>query len=340
MSKHVYGIDFGSDHLKIYDGITKKLLNERNMIAKKGKEVLASGDQAYEMFEKAPKEISVISPMSYGVVADIGSMSLLFEEFFKKINAPKKRKSGDFCIAIPTDISEVEKRAFYDLIADSKIKSKDIVVVEKPVADAVGLGIDMDAKKGAMIVNMGAETTEISVVSQGGIVLSKILRFGGKQLELDIIEMVKKRYNLVIGQKSAEVVKIDLLNASPQVDESNLNLKVVGRNVISGLPSEKVITADMVNDACESSLLRLLDEISGMIERTPPEITLDLESDGIYLTGGSSSITNLSKRIQDTCMIKVNTVRNPALSVANGMAMILANPKLKWLLYTPREDEY
>ena len=166
MSRSVFGIDFGTSNIKIYNGITRTTLNEKNIIAIKNKDILFEiGDEAYKMYEKAPENIQVIFPIKYGVIADLKSMKMLFEQFYKKMTGPRGSKMGRFCIAVPADITEVEKRAFYDVVAKSDIKAREIKIVEKPIADAVGLGIDMTSARGNMIINIGADTTEISVIS-------------------------------------------------------------------------------------------------------------------------------------------------------------------------------
>ena len=204
MSKSVYGIDFGTSNIKIYNGVTRTSLNEKNIIAIKNKtDLFEIGDEAFKMYEKAPDNIEVVFPIKYGVIADLKKMKMLFEQFFKKLTGPRGSKMGRFCIAVPADITEVEKRAFYEVVAKSDIKAREIKIVEKPIADAVGLGIDISSSKGNMIVNIGADTTEVSIISHGGIVISRIVKIGGNMLDQLICESVKKRYNILIGLKTA-----------------------------------------------------------------------------------------------------------------------------------------
>lgn len=190
------------------------------------------------------------------VIADLKSMKMLFEQFFKKMTGPRGSKMGRFCIAVPADITEVEKRAFYDVVAKSDIKAREIKIVEKPIADAVGLGIDMTSSRGNMIVNIGADTTEITVISHGGIVVSRIIQMGGNKLDQLICESVKKRYNILIGLKTAEQIKCKLADA--MYDEDNdLDddiMYVYGRNVITGLPSERGVSKDTIYEAIKQIL--------------------------------------------------------------------------------------
>lgn len=221
MSRSVFGIDFGTSTIKIYNGLTKTVITEKDIIAIKNKtQLFEFGDEA-EMYEKTPPNINIIFPIKYGVIADLKNMKLLFESFYKKITKASGSKMGRFCIAVPTDITEVEKRAFYDVVAKSDIKAREIKIVEKPIADAVGLQIDMNSQKGNLIVNIGADTTEISVISMGGIVVSRIIKLGGNNIDQMICDVVKRRYNIYIGLRTAEKIKIALADAIYSEDENN-----------------------------------------------------------------------------------------------------------------------
>ena len=249
---NAYGIDIGTSNFKMCCSDKDKILNEKNIIAIANKtELLAFGDEAYEMYEKAPEHIEVSFPVKFGVIADIENMQTLLFSFFNKINEGKKITGSDFYIAVPTDVTEVEKRAFYELVVDSKVKAKNVYVVDKPVADAIGAGLDVTKSKGIMIVNIGAETTEISVLSLGGIVISKAVKIGGNKLDDCIISNVRKAYNLVIGSKTAENLKKQLGSAVP-VSESFA--PGFGRNVLSGLPVSVDISSDIIYQAIIDSL--------------------------------------------------------------------------------------
>ena len=208
---NVYGIDIGTSNFKMCCKEKDTILNEKNIIAiANKKDLLAFGDEAYEMYEKAPENIDVSFPVKFGVIADIENMQTLLLNFFNKVNGDKKNTgNNDFYIAVPTDVTEVEKRAFYELVADSKVKAKNIYIVDKPVADAIGAGLDVTKSRGIMMVNIGAETTEISVLSLGGIVISKSIKIGGNKLDDCIINNVKKVYNLV----SSDVVYNAIVDA-------------------------------------------------------------------------------------------------------------------------------
>ena len=343
MSKSVYGIDFGTSNIKIYNGMTKTTLNEKNIIAIKNKnELFEIGDEAFKMYEKAPDNIKVIFPIKFGVIADLKSMKMLFEQFFKKLTGPRGSKMGRFCIAVPADITEVEKRAFYDVVAKSDIKAREIKIVEKPIADAVGLGIDMTSSRGNMIINIGADTTEISVISHGGIVVSRIIKMGGNRLDQMICDAVKRKYNILIGLKTAEQIKCKLSDAMYDEDEDLEEelLYVYGRNVITGLPSERGVSKDTIYEAIKQFFDDIIESIKNLLERTPPELTADIMDIGLYLTGASSAISNLDKLIAKETDLKVNTIKNPGESVIRGISMIMSDSSYKKLMYEPRECSF
>ena len=344
MALSVFGIDFGTRNIKIYNGISKTITTEKNIIAIKDKtEVLAFGDEAFKMYEKNPDNIVVDFPIKNGVIAELGNMMTLFEMFYKKLIGPRGGKLGRFCVAVPADITEVQQKAFYDVVFKSNVKAREIKIVEKPLADAVGLGIDMTSSRGNMIVNIGADTTEISVISNGGIVISKMIEIGGNKIDELIVEVVKKRYNIFIGLKTAEKIKVALADAmyeeSEEDNEEDL-IYVHGRNAITGLPSERAISKDTVYQAIESFFEELIEAIKNLLERTPPELQEDILDIGMYLTGGSASIKNLDAYIEENTDLTVNTVKNPDQTVIRGISMIVSDNKYKDLMYEPRESSF
>lgn len=184
---NTFGIDLGTCNVKVFCKATGKVLNEKNTIAIVNKnQMYAYGDQAYAMYEKAPENINVTFPVINGVIADYANMQTMIFEFLEKYSKGKVR-GAEFVVAVPTDITEVEKKAFFDIFAKSKVKPKGVLLCEKPLADAVGLGIDVNEPTGVMVVDIGADTTEISVMSLGGLVLSDLLHFGGNRIDESII---------------------------------------------------------------------------------------------------------------------------------------------------------
>ena len=339
MGQNIYGVDIGTSNFKMCCKDKDKIINEKNIIAiANKKDILAFGDEAYEMYEKAPEHIEVSFPVKFGVIADIENMQTLLLRFFNKMNDDKKFTGNtDFYIAVPADVTEVEKRAFYELVADSKVKAKNIYIVDKPVADAIGAGLDVTKSKGIMIVNIGAETTEISVLSLGGIVISKSVKIGGNKLDDSIISAVRKVYNLIIGSKTAEGLKKELGSA---VQAEETFAPGFGRNVLSGLPVSVDISSDVIYSAVVDPLHSIMDSIKVILERTPPELAADIIKNGIYVSGGTSNIRNLEKFIHQETNLAVNIVENPAESVVRGLMGVVSNPDFAGVAYTPQDKNY
>lgn len=339
MSRRVFGIDFGTSMIKIYKKGEGIVLDQKNVIAiADRKKVIAVGDEAYEMFEKAPINIVVTYPVKYGVVADIANMQALLNQFLNQINPSRSKfNSTDFIIAVPNDITEVEKKAFFDLVANSNAKAKTIRVVEKPIADAVGVGLDVTTARGVMTIDIGADTTEISIMSLGGIVISKLIPIGGNKLDESIKLLVKKQYNLVIGDKTAETIKKQLASAIPIEEEF---IKVYGRNVVTGLPTEMEISSDQVYSSIKEHMYTIIDSIKIILERTPPEISADIIESGIYVTGGSANIRNIGKLVEMETDLMVNISNDPENSVVNGLGQILDDPNLTLLTSSLRQTNY
>jgi rod shape-determining protein MreB len=332
MSNNVYGIDLGTSNLKVYCKATGKILNEKNTIAIVNKNQLyAYGDTAYAMYEKSPESIKVTFPIANGVIADFANMQAMICEFLEK-HSKGKIRGAEFVVAVPTDITEVEKKAFYDIFAQSKMKPRTVSLCEKPIADAVGLGLDVNEPTGTMIVDIGADTTEISVISLGGLVLSDLLHYGGNRIDESIINYIKRNFNLVIGQKTAKLLKEQLGSGIP--DDLTESLVIVGRDVVSGLPIEMEISAQIVYDAIKDNLNAICNSIKMILEKTPPELAKDIIHSGIYLTGGASAIRNLDVLFAQITNIKVNKCDDPEESAARGLIKIVSDAKYKHLCFS------
>ena len=329
MANNVFGIDLGTNNIKVYNKADDSVFIEKNMIAIENKNtLLAYGDSAYEMYEKAPANINTSYPVCNGVIADIKNMEILIKLFISNLSKGNVRPA-DFYVAVPTDVTEVEKRAFYDLIKDSAVKAKKIMVVEKAVADGLGLSIDVKNSQGVMVVNVGYSTTEISILSLGGIVLSKLIKVGGYKFDDAIRNGVRKEYNLIIGEKSAEKIKISL----NELENQGKSALVYGRDIVTGLPIEREIPTKLVDDSLEESFGTIIDSIKVILERTPPELGADIYRHGIYLTGGASQVSRLASLIEKGTGLKVNMAEKPIESIAIGLAKIIKEDNYKSLAY-------
>lgn len=331
MNNNVYGIDLGTCNLKVYSKASGTIFNEKNTIAiVNKKELRAYGDDAYAMYEKAPETINVTFPIVNGVIADFNNVQTMIFDFIDT-RTKGKTKGASFLVAVPTDITEVEKKAFEDLFVKSRVKPKSVRLCEKPIADAVGLGLDVNEPTGIMIVDMGADTIEISVISLGGLVLSELLHFGGNRIDESIISHIKRTYNLVIGQKTAMVLKEYLGCGLPGRQES---MVIVGRDLVSGLPIEMEITAETVYEAIKDNLNTICNSIKMILEKTPPEVARDIIHSGIYITGGCSKIMQLDELFTQITNIRVNTCEDPEECVVRGLIQIASDEKFKNLTFT------
>ena len=330
MVNNAYGIDLGTSNIKIYSRTDDKIIVERNMIAiANKKDLFAYGDSAFDMYEKAPSNIKISYPLINGVIADIKSMQTLLKYFLTDISKGVA-KPADYIVAVPTDITEVEKRAFYDLIKDANVKAKKIQVVEKAIADGLGLDIDVKNSQGVLMVNVGFDTTEISILSLGGIVLSRLIKTGGNKFDEAIKNAVRHEFSLLIGGKTAEKVKISLRD----LEANGENAVVYGRDIVTGLPVEKEIPPHIVNDALCEHFNAIIDNVKVILERTPPELAADIYRHGIYLTGGASQVNHLNELISKGTGLKVNTTENPITSVVTGLSKIIKEEQYKSIAYT------
>ena len=329
MASNAFGIDLGTNNIKIYSRSDDSILVEKNMIAIENKNTLfAYGDSAFEMYEKAPSNIHITYPLSSGVIADIKNMETLVRYFIFDLQKGNG-KPADFYIAVPTDVTEVEKRAFYDLIKDSNVKARKIMVVEKAVADGLGMEIDVKNSQGVLVVNVGYETTEISILSLGGIVLSRLIKTGGLKFDEAIRAAIRKEFSLIIGGKTSEMVKISL----NELEKEERGAVVYGRDIVTGLPVEREIPTRLVEECLEEHFNTIVDNVKVILERTPPELAADIYRHGIYLTGGASQISHLAERLATGTGLRVNVSENPLTSVCLGLAKIIKDDNYKSVAY-------
>ena len=330
MANNVFGIDLGTSNIKIYNRADDSVMVEKNMIAIENKKTFfAYGDSAFEMYEKAPGNIVASYPVSNGVIADIKNMETLLKYFINDLSGGNIKPS-EYYVAVPTDVTEVEKRAVYDLIKDANVKAKKIMVVEKAVADGLGLDIDVKNSQGVLIVNVGYDTTEVSILSLGGIVLSRLIKVGGFKFDEAIKNAIRNEFSLLIGGKTAEKVKINL----KELEKAGKPAVVYGRDIVSGLPVEREIPTDLVHKALVEHFHTIIDSVKVILERTPPELGADIYKNGIYLTGGASQVGHLAALMQKGTGLKVNVCDNPIESVARGIARVIKDDNYKSVAYS------
>ena len=327
-----YGIDLGTSNIKIYDSTDSNILVEKNMIAVNDSgDLLAYGDTAYEMYEKAPANIHISYPLCNGVIAELKYEETLVRNFMIDLMKNNIHPS-DYYVAIPWDVTEVEKRAFYDLVKEANLKAKKIMIVEKAVADGIGMGIDVLNAQGVLVVNVGFDTTEISILSLGGIVLSKLIKVGGLKFDDAIRNAIRNEYSLIIGGKTASQVKNNLYD----LELDNEPAIVYGRDIVTGLPVERSIPTDLVDSCLKENFTSIIDNVRVILEHTPPELAADIYKHGIYLTGGASQTANLIDQLANGTGLKVNMATSPLTSVVDGLAKIIEDDHYRTVAYVPR----
>ena len=289
----IFGVDLGTSTIKIYSAQKDTVIKEKNMIAvRNGKEILAVGNKAYEMFEKTPVNIHVNCPMAFGKIANIGYTETVLQSLLQHMDRSSVFQSTVY-LTVPTDMSEIERRAYFT-IAKGNRKNK-VFVVERPIADALALGIPIWKTKGAMIVNIGAQSTEISAVAEDRVIMSKIIEIGGQQLSESICNEIRRAYNLHIGMRTAERLKLSLAYLSKDKKEAR---KVTGIDSLSGLPRECIIPSVTIYEAIKQLISYIGEAIKFFLERTPPQIYHSIIEDGIYLAGGTTKIPDIEWYLQ------------------------------------------
>ena len=272
------GIDLGTANTLVFMRGKGIVMREPSVVAVDARtdEVLAVGKQAKEMLGRTPGSIVAVRPLKDGVIADFDNMQTMLLEILRtRLGA--HLKGADIVLSVPTDITEVEKKAFYDIFAKTKIKARSILLCEKSLADALGLGLDISQPTGIMVVDMGADTTEISVISLGGLVLSNLIPFGGNKLDEAIVTHLKRKFNLVIGKKTAKELKESIGSA---LNEKKEKMTVVGRDVVSGLPIEMEVSSEIIYEGIRDDLTNISNSIRLILEKVPPELAKDIVRDG------------------------------------------------------------
>lgn len=282
--------------------------------------VLAVGDEAKRMIGRTPGNISAIRPMKDGVIADFEVTEAMLRHFIKKAQ-PRKVNKPLVVIAIPSGITEVEKRA----VRDSALRAgaREVFLVEEPKAAAIGVGLPIHEPGGNMIIDIGGGTTEMAVISLDGIVVSRSIRIAGDEMDQAVIEHLRKAYNLMIGERTAEEIKIRIGSAYPLDEE--LTMEVRGRDLVTGLPKTVTVTSEEVREALSEPVRTIVEAVRLTLEKTPPELSADLIDRGIVLAGGGSLLRGVDKLLAEETGLPVHIAENPVTAVALGVGRGLDN---------------
>ena len=318
------GIDLGTCNTLVYVKGEGVVLCEPSVVAieKETGIAVGFGDEAKRMLGRTPGNIVAIRPMRNGVISDFDITEQMLRHFIRKVHKGGFWYRPALVIAIPSGITEVEKRAVRDSAERAGARSVDLI--EEPKAAAVGVGLPVEEPAGNMIIDIGGGTTEYAVISLGGIVYSKSIKVAGDELDSSIMEHLKKTYNLLIGERTAEEIKIRVGSAYPLEEE--LTMDVRGRDLIAGLPKNITITSEEIREALQVPVQAIVDGTKIVLENTPPELAADLIDRGIVMAGGSSLLRGLDKRIAEETGLPVHVADDPMTAVALGTGATLSMP--------------
>ena len=318
------GIDLGTANTLVYMKGKGIIIREPSVVAvdTKTDKVKCVGQEAKDVIGRTPGSIVTVRPLKDGVIADFDVTTSMLTEFIHKAIGSSFFVRPRVAICIPSGVTAVEPRAVRD--AAEQAGAKRVSIIEEPMAAAIGAGLPVADPQGSMVVDIGGGTSEVAVISLGGIVASKSVRVGGDEFDSSIINFIKKKYNLLIGERTAEDIKIQIGSACP-LEEGELSMEIKGRNLLNGLPENITITSDQIRSALEDPLAQVLDAIRITLERTPPELSADIIDQGITLTGGGALLRGLDKLIHDETGMPVQIAENPLDCVAMGTGMVLDN---------------
>ena len=314
-------IDLGTANTLVYCKDRGIMIREPSMVAidsRTGK-LQAVGKEAKEMLGKTPANIVAIRPMKDGVIADFEITERMLEYFIKKTKRRASYLKPRIVIGVPSEITQVERRAVKD--AALRAKANEVYLIEQAMAAAIGAELPITEAGGNMIVDIGGGTTDVAVISLSGIVISKSIRIAGNEMDEAIIQYIKKKYNLLIGERSAEKIKIEIGSAYP-LDE-HLEMEIKGRDLAQGIPKTISITDSEVREALEGVVHTLIEAVRNTLEKTPPELSADIVDRGIIITGGGALLKNLDKRLREETLLPVFVADDPLSSVVLGAGKIL-----------------
>ena len=319
------GIDLGTANCLVFVRDQGIVLNEPSVVAitESTREVLAVGDDAKRMLGRTPGNIKAVRPMKDGVIADFEITEEMLRYFIQKarlkVGGRRRFLSPRVLIAVPSGITEVETRAVQD--SAQRAGAGEIYLIEEPMAAAIGVGLPVAEPSGSMIVDIGGGTTEVAVISLSGIVEAKSVRVGGDEMDAAITQHMKRVYNLMVGERTSETIKIEIGSAYPREDD--ITMEVKGRDLVSGLPKTIKITAREIRTALQEPVTSIVEAVRSTLERCPPELAADLIDRGIMLAGGGSLLQGLDRLISEETGLPVFVAEDPLIAVASGTGVVL-----------------
>ena len=315
------GIDLGTVNILIYLKGEGVILNEPSVVVidEETKRPIAFGKEANEMLGRTPGKIRAIKPMRDGVIADFETVELLLEYLLKKANQKNKMFKPRIVICCPSNITEVEKNAIRE--AAERTGAKKVFIEEEPKVAAIGAGLDISKPIGNMVVDIGGGTTDIAVLSLGNIVTSASIKTAGNTFDENIIDYIKDKHKLLIGEKTAENIKINIGSAKNGNKKEKMDIR--GRDLIGGLPKTITITGEEIEEAIRDSIKKIISMIKVVLEQTPPELAADIIEKGIVLTGGGAMLNNLPEVLESALKVPVYIAEEPLKCVAEGTGILI-----------------
>jgi len=330
------GIDLGTANTLVYVKGKGIIIREPSVVALKerDKKILAVGNEAKNMIGRTPGNIKAVRPMKDGVIADFDVTETMLRHFIRKAHKRNRLVRPRIIICVPSGVTEVEKRAVIDAALQAGARSA--FLIEEPMAAAIGAGLPIHEPTGNMIVDIGGGTTEVAVISLGGIVTSSSIRIGGDEMDEAISQYIKKNYKLMVGERTAEQIKIDIGTATG--DNGDLTKEIKGRDLVNGLPKTITINSNEIKEALKEPVNSILNAVKRTLEKTPPELASDVMGRGIILTGGGALLHGLDDLLIEATQMPVYLAENTLDCVVNGTGNALEElDKIKDLLITPKK---
>jgi rod shape-determining protein MreB len=322
------GIDLGTANILVFIPHKGVVANEPSVVAVsiENNKILAVGNKAKEMLGKAPESISVSRPVKDGVIADYRITEAMIKYFIDKVSGKIRFFKPEVIVSVPAGITSTERRAVID--ATIQAGAKNAYVIKEPVLAAIGADIPINTPYGNMIVDIGGGTSEVAVISLGGIVSFSSVRIGGDKLDQAISEYIRKKYGIVIGEKNAEEMKIKIGSAITTEDNSPISMEIRGRDLVTGLPKTVEIYSNEITEAIQDELQEILKAVKDVLQKTPPELSSDVVDRGMVLSGGGALLKNIDKLISQSTGVPCYIADDPLLCVAKGTGVVLDNLEL------------
>ena len=323
------GIDLGTANVLVVVDDKGVVLNEPAVVAVDNRmdEIIAVGHEAYKMIGRTPKDIEAIRPMMNGVISDYDNAEKMLRGFINMLGESKgmgKIVMPRIMVSVPSKITDVERKAVQD--ATKQAGAREVLLIEEPIAAAIGAGIDITVPGGHLVVDIGGGTSDVAVISLGGTVISKSIKVGGNRFDQDVIRYIKKNYNVIIGERTAEKIKKDIGCAYRRQEERFI--KITGRDLTNGLPKSITVSSFEIMDAMSDSVAQITNLVIKVLQDTPPELASDIAERGIVLTGGGALLYGMDKKISEVTGLKVRLASEPIKCVALGTGIALGSVEL------------